>query len=80
VATAIFFCVTTTHKLFVKYRDAPIIIKYGDASDALDNLPFPAITFNNELQLQREFDRMKLYVYFYRPTVDGIKKMTGGDR
>jgi hypothetical protein len=80
VATAIFFCITTTHKLFVKYRDAPIMIKYEDVSDGLEDVPFPAITFNNELQFQREYNRMLSLFYFLMPTVDEIKRMFGEDR
>jgi hypothetical protein len=80
VATAIFFCGTTTHKLFVKYRDATIMIKYEDVSDGLKDVPFPAITFNNELQFQLEYNRIRSLFFFLMPTVEDIKEMFGEDR
>jgi hypothetical protein len=80
VATAIFFCVTTTHKLFVKYRDSPIMIKYEDTSDRLDNVPFPAITFNNELQFQVYYDRKIYLLRLLSLSVKEVIEMFGGDK
>jgi hypothetical protein len=50
VIVAIYLSCKTSKSLYDKYENAPIQIKYEDVTNGLENVPFPAITFNNELQ------------------------------
>jgi hypothetical protein len=80
VATAIFFCIKTTHELYVKYQNSPIIIKYEDAPDGLDKVPFPAITFNNELQFQKKYIKMVDVFKWRTPRFEQILKWLESDQ
>jgi hypothetical protein len=64
VCVAIYFCSSTTKDFFMKYRNAPVMMKYEDSIGSLEEIPFPAITFNNELYLSyRNNMLMKFYDY-----------------
>jgi hypothetical protein len=56
------------------------MIKYEDVPDGLDNIPFPAITFNNELQFQQKYVRITDIFVWRTPPFEEIVEMLEGDK
>jgi hypothetical protein len=73
VFVAIFSCGSTTHNSLMKYLNAPVMIKYEDSLKSSEEIPFPAITLNNELKMETAYSiAMRIYDMFYRPTYEEI--------
>jgi hypothetical protein len=56
------------------------MMKYEDSVDEIENIPFPAITFNNELQFIRPFHKIYYELLRVELTVDDIIYITSGDK
>jgi hypothetical protein len=71
-------CGKITISIFLNHKDELIIMKYEEKSDGFKNIPFPAITFNNELQIKYIY---VLFVqYFYKFSIESVLKKFGNDR
>jgi hypothetical protein len=69
IVLAVFFCGLTTHNSLMKYLNAPVMMKYEDSLRGSEEVPFPAITINNELKMETIYSiAMYTYDVFYRPT------------
>jgi hypothetical protein len=80
VIIAITFCGTITHSMYLKYESAPVMMKYEDVTDPFHELPFPAITFNNELQVNFTRLRFVKRALQYGIMADEVVDLFGEDR
>jgi hypothetical protein len=80
VSIAIYLSCKTTSSLYDKYENAPIRIKYEDVTNGLENVPFPAITFNNELQYGYYYDSIIKLGVRLGITFEHIVERLGDDR
>jgi hypothetical protein len=51
VGVMIFFFSKSTHSFLSNYLNSAVMIKHEGTLDELEKIVFPAITFNNELQI-----------------------------
>jgi hypothetical protein len=65
--------------MFIKYKNAPIRIKYEDVANGLVNVPFPAITFNNELQIKYLDAKFVKFAVMLGLSVDDVMKKLKSD-
>lgn len=78
--TATTFCSMTTYDTYVKYQNAPIMMKHEDQGQSGETIPFPAITFVNELQFRREFEKIMEMFLYYPATYNGIMHYAKDER
>jgi hypothetical protein len=80
VAIAIFFCGKITYAMYNKYQTAPIRIKYENVVNGLENVPFPAITYNNELLFYYEYISLIKMAAALKKSLDDVILALGDDR
>jgi hypothetical protein len=80
VSIAIYLSCKTTRSLYDKYENAPIRIKYEDVTNGLENVPFPAITFNNELQYGMYYLTVMDAALRYDRSFESVIKVLENDR
>jgi hypothetical protein len=77
VCLAVTFCGSTTKDFFTKYQTAPVMLKYEDSIDSLEEIPFPAITINNELVLKTFNNIMMNFFEFSNPPYEYLMEQFG---